>query len=1036
MESVSGSELLTLGQFAFRAGKTTVSAPATQKSRALLAYLVMHRDRDVARERLTELFWPDAPPERARSSLKTATWSIRRSLRSAGLDPAEFLDAGKTTIRWVASTGLDAARFLELAHDGDPRKHAEALTLYNGDFLEGDYEEWAVAERERLASAYEELLGRMLKRSPDPLIAQLLVARNPYDETVYAALIDVELNAGRSFAASALVERCRAALAEVGARPSAEFEQRYARIAVAPQSRVELRLPFVARDATLAAIVRRFDSLASGGGAVCLLHGEAGIGKSSVFEVVSRAAIERGLSAVNLGGFENDPRSFGPWAGLLESVTGVRFQDFAQAGGQSISTRLAEVLARGFSPHTVVFVDDGHAFRGEALEVLGRLGVLASAAGHLVVIATRPEGLNPIRLALGSARVEELPLARLSLAELEQSLRSIVGQESRKLAELLFARTGGHPLFADGLLRSLPQIGTLERESGRWRLGRMPRGHIAVPESVRRFIEVGLRAAGDDACLVACALALDRDATATDLVETLGIEEERVLDGIDELLARGLLVEPAAEPEFAFAHDLVGEVAATLLNPGRRVRIHVAFARLYDDLAERNAALRRARHLAAAGKGLAAADAYAEAATEALEWFAWRDALERCEAGLRAVERLTQNTEIARAYARLKLLEAKAFAAGGDDEAAATPIRRAVEHARTPHDDGQLLEALLTEAQIELNCHDLDNAIASAQEAEGLARASDDPAALSRALAILSSAHCHFGRERESLESAQGALDAAQRSGRLDVITAAADTLLRRQITWWRYPQAVITAELGLQAARRAGWVLEGAFRFTRGALWYFLERYDEAEQELASALAIAEDETGERRWLISLAGIDRLKLRFFTRYMLGVVYAARRRWDLAIQASTVLAEAPLYATSFMIRNNVLHLRIGALLGRRGAGDIDEAIRLGAQLHEDRFAQGSVLDLSACVELSRARVAAAARAPAAHEAWLRARAAVERNGEATPLEADRAFEQLAAAADDIGEVRLRDEALERAAELRALRMAAAGSDWGAALVSG
>jgi DNA-binding SARP family transcriptional activator len=1026
---VPESELLTLGRFLFRANGKDVAPPSTQKARALLTYLVMHAGKDQARERILELFWPDAFPDRARQSLKTATWSIRRSLRSAGLDPDEFLDAGKFTIRWKASTRLDAGQFLELARDGDPRKQSDALAVYHGDFLEGDYEEWSVAERERLASAYEELLGTMLKRSPDPRIAQLLVARNPYEESVYATLIDAEIAAGRSLAAAALVERCRAALAEVGSKPSAEFEQRYARTGVVAQIPAEPRLPFVARDSTLAALARGYDRAAAGRGTLCIVHGEAGIGKSSVLDAAARAAIERGLHIIRVRGLENDPRAFGPWAGVLESQTGISFEQFAQAGGTSISMRLAEELNRAFVPHTVMFVDDGHVLRGESLDVLGKLAAIARASAHVVVVATRPEGLNRLRLAFGEVDVDELPLGRLTLSELEHALAHIAGLESSSLARVLYDRTGGHPLFTDGLLRSLAHTGVLEHKGTRWQLGRLPT-RIALPDDVKRFIEVELVAAGDDACLVACSLSLDADASASDLVTVLGLAEERILDGIDELLARGLLTQPSIGPEFAFAHDLIGEVASTLLNPGRRVRIHAAFARLLEDHTERGASGRRARHLAAAGNGRAAAIAYAGAAIEALEWFAWRDARERCAAGLRAIEPHASAAEGARTLVRLKLVDAKALVAGGDDEAAVAPIKQAVELARLDSDDDQLLESLIAGAQIQLNCHLLDACIAAALEAQSLAGSRGDNAALSRALAILSSAYCHFGRERESVAAAQGSYDAAQRSQKPDVVTAAADTLLRMQITWWHYGQAIETAEVGLQRARRAGWVLEGALRFTRGALWYYLERYREAEEELEAALSIAEDETGERRWLITLAGIDRLKLRFFTRYMLGVVYAARKEWPRAIDTAVALSQAPLYATSYMIKNNVLNLRIDALLGRRERGDVEEAARLVGDLHEDPFAQGSILDLSACVDLSRARVAAALRSAEAEAAWLRARVAVATNADMTPLEADRAFDQLATAAEDLGNERFRRDALAMRDRLRDRRMQAAGAGWG------
>jgi DNA-binding SARP family transcriptional activator len=49
----------------------------------------------VPRERVLETFWPEADPQRARQSVKTATWSIRRALRGAACDPDDHLLIGK-----------------------------------------------------------------------------------------------------------------------------------------------------------------------------------------------------------------------------------------------------------------------------------------------------------------------------------------------------------------------------------------------------------------------------------------------------------------------------------------------------------------------------------------------------------------------------------------------------------------------------------------------------------------------------------------------------------------------------------------------------------------------------------------------------------------------------------------------------------------------------------------------------------------------------------------------------------------------------
>ena len=123
------SSLCTLGRFALTVDGRELPAPSIKKVRALLTYLVMNRNADVARERLMEVFWPDVEPERARHSLHTALWSVRRNFRSANLDADSFFTADKSVVRWTADTQLDAERFVTLATADNAKSNRQALEL-------------------------------------------------------------------------------------------------------------------------------------------------------------------------------------------------------------------------------------------------------------------------------------------------------------------------------------------------------------------------------------------------------------------------------------------------------------------------------------------------------------------------------------------------------------------------------------------------------------------------------------------------------------------------------------------------------------------------------------------------------------------------------------------------------------------------------------------------------------------------------------------------------------------------------------------
>jgi predicted ATPase/DNA-binding SARP family transcriptional activator len=248
--------LTTLGRFALTVNGVSVPSPTTRKARALTAFLLMHGGVDTAREALLEIFWPDTDPERARDNLSTTLSTIRRVLRAAGLPADDLIFANNSVVRWTADTIVDAQQFAELSIQDNPTANAEALQLYGGDFLEGDYDQWATAERERLATLYEAALARTVRTAREPEAARRLIARNPYAEEAYAALVEAELRAGRSASAVSLVDQCRKTLAEIGEKPSEAFEERFGHIKrraldVPPTNLPRQRTSFVGRTVEL-----------------------------------------------------------------------------------------------------------------------------------------------------------------------------------------------------------------------------------------------------------------------------------------------------------------------------------------------------------------------------------------------------------------------------------------------------------------------------------------------------------------------------------------------------------------------------------------------------------------------------------------------------------------------------------------------------------------------------------------------------------------------------------------------------------------
>jgi DNA-binding SARP family transcriptional activator len=143
----------------------------------LFCYLLLYRDRPHAREALAALQWADRPTVQAKKYLRQALWQIQTALEAGGGGgpPLLLIDAEWVQVNPRAEFWLDVAAF-EGAFAGarnvagwqldGPAAAAleEAVELYQGDLLEGCYQDWCLFERERLQGIYLAMLDKLIAR--------------------------------------------------------------------------------------------------------------------------------------------------------------------------------------------------------------------------------------------------------------------------------------------------------------------------------------------------------------------------------------------------------------------------------------------------------------------------------------------------------------------------------------------------------------------------------------------------------------------------------------------------------------------------------------------------------------------------------------------------------------------------------------------------------------------------------------------------------------------------------------------------------
>ncbi len=149
-----------LGHFGLSVGGRRIEGIRTPRLESLVAYLLMHCDRPVARDQLAFTLWPESSDAQALTNLRRELHLLRRALP----DPDRFIALERRTVQWRPDDPFrfDVAEFeaaVERGRAGDPAAFEEALGLYDGPLLPTCYDDWIQADRERLQGLQARGLG-------------------------------------------------------------------------------------------------------------------------------------------------------------------------------------------------------------------------------------------------------------------------------------------------------------------------------------------------------------------------------------------------------------------------------------------------------------------------------------------------------------------------------------------------------------------------------------------------------------------------------------------------------------------------------------------------------------------------------------------------------------------------------------------------------------------------------------------------------------------------------------------------------------
>jgi len=228
--------VLLFGKLSVRCNEDPLNGLTGSKVQELLCYLLLHRDRPHPRESLAALLWADVPTVQSKKYLRQALWQLQAALN------AHPMACERRVLRiepdWVrlnaeADLWIDAAAF-ERAYGRSQEmtcfqmKAAGAVDLYQGDLLEGWYQEWCLCERERLQNMHLAMLDKLMDYSlahqdyEDGMkYGGRILRHDRARECTHQRLMRLQFFAGNRAGALRQYQRCVAALdEELGVQPA------------------------------------------------------------------------------------------------------------------------------------------------------------------------------------------------------------------------------------------------------------------------------------------------------------------------------------------------------------------------------------------------------------------------------------------------------------------------------------------------------------------------------------------------------------------------------------------------------------------------------------------------------------------------------------------------------------------------------------------------------------------------------------------------------------------------------------------------
>jgi tetratricopeptide (TPR) repeat protein len=489
------------------------------------------------------------------------------------------------------------------------------------------------------------------------------------------------------------------------------------------------RRVFVGREPELKQLQSAFDGAMSGQGALMMVTGEPGIGKTALCEQLSTYVTLRGGRTLVGHCYEAGSLSL-PYLAFVEALRSYvltrEVKDLREelgSGAGDVARIISEIRERlkirlrpqkdpeeeryrllqavtsflsnaaAVQPMMVVLEDLHDADKG-TLDMLTHVSRNLAGARLLIVGTYRDvevDRSHPLSAALAELRrvstYGRVLLRGLNADEVRRMLEAICGHAVPwSLAEAVHRQTEGNPLFVQEVVRYLAEEGLIARKEGLWRPTKDTPLEMSIPEGLRDVIGKRLSLLSPECNqLLSVASVIGRDFALETLKAVAGINEDVFVNALKEAVRLSILEERSQKGlvRYRFTHAFFRQTLYEEMIAPQRLKLHRQVARsleiLYAKRPEEHAT-ELAEHFSHSTDpaDLKKAIEYGEmAAKRATHVYAYGEAVRLLEQALKVQEVLDPEDKAKRCDLLLGLCDAL-FLAGGHQRVVDTEAPQAL----------------------------------------------------------------------------------------------------------------------------------------------------------------------------------------------------------------------------------------------------------------------------------------------------------------------------------------------------------------------